>query len=144
GSAAQCFYQKHPGPAFASSLPRVPIEESDGVEDYVYLESVADIVALVQAGVLEIHAWGSTVEDLERPDLVVFDLDPADDVPFAYTKQTARRMRELLAKLGLEGFLRTTGGKGLHVVVPLVPGSDWDTVKAFTKGVAEALAAEDP
>lgn len=144
GSEAQCFYQKHPGPAFASSLPRVPVEESDGVEEYAYLESVSDIVALVQAGVLEIHAWGSTVDDLERPDLVVFDLDPSEDVAFDYTKRIARQMRDLLARLGLEGFLRTTGGKGLHVAVPLLPDSDWDTVKAFTKGVAEAVAASDP
>lgn len=144
GSEEQCFYQKHPGPAFASSLPRVPIEESDGVEDYLYLESVSDIVALVQAGVLEIHIWGSTVADLERPDILVFDLDPSEDVPFDFTKRIARQTRDLLARLGLSGFLRTTGGKGLHVVVPLVPDLEWDDAKAFAKGFAEAVAASDP
>lgn len=144
GSEEQCFYQKHPGPAFASSLPRVPIEESEGVEDYLYLESVADIVALIQAGVLEIHAWGSSVDDLERPDQLVFDLDPADDVPLEFTKRMARTTRDVLAQLGLTGFLKATGGKGLHVVVPLTPDTDWDTTKAFAKGVAEAIAAGDP
>src|SRR5690606_10826040 len=82
GSESQCFYQKHPGASFAASLPRVPIEESEGVEDYVYLESETDLVALVQSGVLEIHAWNSTVADLEHPDMMVFDLDPSEDVDF--------------------------------------------------------------
>ena len=144
GSDAQCFYQKHPGAAFAADLPRVSIEESEGVEDYLYLKSPADTVALVQAGVLEVHAWGSKVDDLERPDQLVFDLDPSADVPWSYTKKTALSLRDLLRRLGLEGFLRTTGGKGLHVVVPLTPDSDWDTAKAFAKGVADALTATDP
>ena len=144
GSEAQCFYQKHPGPAFAASLPRVPIEESEGVEDYLYLKTVSDLVALVQAGVLEVHAWGSTVEDLERPDMLVFDLDPSDGVAFTYTKSVATDLRDVLAGLGLTGFLRTTGGKGLHVVVPLTPDSDWDTAKEFAKTVAQGLADRDP
>lgn len=144
GSESQCFYQKHPGASFAASLPRVPIEESEGVEDYVYLESETDLVALVQSGVLEIHAWNSTVADLEHPDMMVFDLDPSEDVAFEFTKQTARNVRELLGRLGLESFLRTTGGKGLHVVVPLEPRSDWDGVKAFARGLAQAVAASDP
>lgn len=144
GNEKHCFYQKHPGPAFAADLPRARIEESDGVQDYLYLESVPDIVALVQAGVLEIHAWGSTVNDLERPDMLVFDLDPAEKVPFDFTKKVARQTRNLLGELGLSGFLKSTGGKGLHVVVPLEPDAGWDEAKVFAKGVAEALAASDP
>jgi len=144
GSEGQCFYQKHPGAGFATHLPRVAIEESAGVDDYLYLESVPDLIALVQAGVLEIHVWNSPVDDLERPDMLVFDLDPADGVDFAFTKATARRLRDLLESLDLTGFLRTTGGKGLHVVVPLVPASGWDGVKVFARGVAELLAATDP
>lgn len=144
GSEAQCFYQKHPGAGFATSLPRVAIQESEGVDDYVYLETETDLVALVQSGVLEIHAWNSTVADLERPDMLVFDLDPSEDVAFDVTKATARDLRELLGRLGLAAFLRTTGGKGLHVVVPLKPQSDWDGVKAFARGVAETMAASDP
>jgi bifunctional non-homologous end joining protein LigD len=144
GSEEQCFYQKHPGTSFAASLPRVPIEESDGVDDYVYLESEADLIALVQSGVLEIHAWNSTVADLEHPDMMVFDLDPSEDVDFEFTKATARALRDLLDRLGLGAFVRTTGGKGLHVVVPLVPKSGWDGVKAFARGLSETLAATDP
>lgn len=144
GSEGQCFYQKHPDAAFAASLPRVAIEESDGVDDYAYLESAADLVALVQAGVLEIHVWNSKVRDLERPDMLVFDLDPSDDVDFSFTKATANRLKDMLERLGLGAFLRTTGGKGLHVVVPLEPHSDWDRAKAFARGVAELLASDDP
>ena len=143
GSEEQCFYQKHPGASFAASLPRVPIQESDGIDDYVYLESEADLVALVQSGVLEIHAWNSTVKDLERPDMLVFDLDPSEGVDFEFTKATARQMRDLLRRLGLESFVRTTGGKGLHVVVPLEPRSEWDAVKAFARGLSETVAAAD-
>lgn len=144
GADEQCFYQKHPGAGFAATLPRVPIEESEGVEDYLFLEEPAHLVALVQSGVLEIHAWNSRVDDLERPDTLVFDLDPSDGVALAFVKDTARRVRDLLEQLGLVGFLRATGGKGLHVVVPVVPEHDWDHVKAFARGVAEAVAAADP
>lgn len=143
GTAEQCFYQKHPGPSFAPGLPRIEIQEKEDLEDYVYLESVPHLVSLVQLGVLEIHAWGSTVDHLEQPDIVVFDLDPSPGVDLDYTKEIARRLRDLLTKLGLGAYLRVTGGKGLHVVVPLVPEADWDAVKGFAKAVAEALAATD-
>jgi bifunctional non-homologous end joining protein LigD len=144
GSEEQCFYQKHPGAGFAASLPRVPIEESDGVAEYVYLESERDLIALVQSGVLEVHAWNSTVADLEHPDMLVFDLDPSEGVEFEFTKATARALRDLLGRLDLGAYVRTTGGKGLHVVVPLVPKSDWDGIKAFARGLSETMAATDP
>ncbi len=144
GTADQCFYQKHPGPSFAPGLPRIAIQEKEDVDDYVYLESVQHLISLVQLGVLEIHAWGSTVDHLEQPDIVVFDLDPGPGVDIGFTKEVARRMRDLLGRLGMSAFLRATGGKGLHVVVPLEPQADWDAVKGFAKAVAEALAATDP
>lgn len=144
GSESECFYQKHPGAGFAADLPRVPIEESDGTADYVYLESVEHLVALVQVGVLEIHAWNSRVDDLERPDMLVFDLDPSEGVDFDFTKDTALQLRDLLSRLGLASFLRATGGKGLHVVVPLKPAADWDAVKTFAHAVARTLADTDP
>ncbi len=144
GSEEQCFYQKHPGAGFAARLPRVPIEESDGVAEYVYLDTERDLIALVQSGVLEVHAWNSTVADLEHPDMLVFDLDPSEGVEFEFTKATARALRDLLGRLDLGAYVRTTGGKGLHVVVPLVPKSDWDGVKAFARGLSETMAATDP
>ena len=144
GSEEQCFYQKHPGAGFAARLPRVPIEESDGVAEYVYLDTERDLIALVQSGVLEVHAWNSTVADLEHPDMLVLDLDPSEGVEFEFTKATARALRDLLGRLDLGAYVRTTGGKGLHVVVPLVPKSDWDGIKAFARGLSETMAATDP
>lgn len=144
GTAAQCFYQKHPGPSFAPGLPRIEIQEKEDVEDYVYLESVSHLVSLVQLGVLEVHGWGSTVDHLEQPDIIVFDLDPGPGVDLDYSKGIARRLRDLLNRLGMGAYLRVTGGKGLHVVVPLVAEAGWDAVKGFAKAVAEALAATDP
>lgn len=144
GVGGDCFYQKHPSGAFEPGLPQVRIQEKDEVDDYHYLTSVADLVSLVQYGALELHVWGSTVDRLEQPDRLVFDLDPSPGVPFEVTKRTARRLRELLASLGLPPYLRATGGKGLHVVVPLVPAAGWDEAKAFAHAVARALEAADP
>lgn len=144
GQEGSCFYQKHPGAAFAGHIPRVSIEEEEGFSDYLYVRDTADVVALVQAGVLEIHAWGSVIETLERPDILVFDLDPAADVPFTRLKQHARGLRRLLHKIGLTAFLRVTGGKGLHLVVPIEPDTDWDTAKSFSKAVARTMAEANP
>src|SRR5690606_37312361 len=144
GVAGHCFYQKHPSESFAPDLPRLTIEEKEGPDEYFYVESVAHLVSLAQLGVVELHVWGSRVDDLERPDLLVFDLDPSPGVPFAVTKRTARRLRERLDALGLAPYLRATGGKGLHVVAPLVPQAGWDEVKRFAEAVAGSLAAEDP
>ena len=144
GTEEACFYQKHPGEAFARDLPRVAIEERAGPREYAYVESVADLVRLVQAGVLEIHVWGCRVDAVERPDLLVIDLDPGPDVPWRTTMATALALRERLHDLGLHGFARTTGGKGLHVVVPLARRHGWDEVKAFARALCEQHAASDP
>jgi bifunctional non-homologous end joining protein LigD len=97
----------------------------------------------VQAGVLEVHVWGSRIDQVERPDIMVIDLDPSPDVPWATTRATTRELRDRLAGLGLTGFLRTTGGKGLHVVVPLQRRHGWDEVKSFARALCERLAASD-
>ncbi|HEX7041034.1 MAG TPA: non-homologous end-joining DNA ligase [Trueperaceae bacterium] len=144
GLAGGCFYQKHPGESLDPDLPRVVIEEKEGPDEYVYVTEVAHLVGLVQVGVVELHTWGSTVERLEEPDRLVFDLDPSPGVPFDVTKETAQRLRRLLERLGLTPFLRATGGKGLHVVAPLEPESGWDDVKSFAETVAATLASADP
>jgi bifunctional non-homologous end joining protein LigD len=143
GRAKTCFYQKHPGDAFPRDLPLVPIEESSGVKHYAYVRTIADLVGLVQAGVLEVHVWGSRIDDVERPDLMVIDLDPWPDVPWATTREAARTLRARLEDLGLAGFLRTTGGKGLHVVVPLRREHGWDEVKSFARALCERIAEAD-
>ncbi|HEX7038438.1 MAG TPA: DNA ligase D [Pseudomonadales bacterium] len=143
GQTGQCFYQKHPGQAIPADLPRTSIREKEGKADYLYVDDLRDLIGLVQAGTLELHVWGSRVEDHERPDTLVFDLDPGSGVAWPTMLEVARALRERLRDLDLEGFVRTTGGKGLHVVVPIEPRLGWDEVKAFTRAVAEAHARDD-
>lgn len=144
GRSRQCFFQKHPGVAVPEEVPRIPIREKHGKADYLYVGEIAHVVALVQIGVLELHVWGSRVEDLERPDILVFDLDPGEDVEWRALIRTARDLRDRLEALGLIPFLRTTGGKGLHLVVPVEPRLDWDSAKSFTRSIAKRHAADDP
>jgi bifunctional non-homologous end joining protein LigD len=139
-----CFYQKHWPKSQARSVPRIRLREGHSVGDYVYVRSLAELVTLVQHGALEFHPWGCRVDDAEHPDLLVFDLDPAPGVAWEEVLRTARELRERLAGLGLSAFPRTTGGKGLHLVVPLKPSADWDTLKAFARAVAEQHAGDEP
>ncbi len=144
GRAKACFFQKHPGQTFGPELPRVRIQEKSGGAEHLYVRRLPDLVALVQMGTLELHVWGSRVSDLEHPDLLVLDLDPGPGVAWSDVLRAARSLNDRLAQLGLAGFPRTTGGKGLHVVVPLEPSLDWDGVKAFARGVAHAHAHDEP
>jgi bifunctional non-homologous end joining protein LigD len=144
GRDGQCFFQKHPDKAMAEDIPRVSIREKTRTADYLYVKRIRDVVSLVQAGTLELHVWGSRVDNLEQPDIVVFDLDPGDDVSWRSVLDAARSLRARLEDLDLTSFVRTTGGKGLHLVVPLKPRLGWDEVKAFARGVAEAHARDDP
>ncbi len=144
GRARACFFQKHPGDTMSDAIPRVPIREKSDVRQYMYVEKISDVIRLVQMGVLELHVWGSTVEDLERPDLIVFDLDPGPGVAWSEVIDAAKLLRDLLAAAKLATFPRLTGGKGLHVVVPLLPSAEWDAVKAFSQAVAQSVARDDP
>src|SRR5690606_17087857 len=101
-------------------------------------------LSLVQLGALELHVWGARDDRLERPDRLVFDLDPDTSLPFARVIEAARRVRERLAEVGLESFVKTTGGKGLHVVAPVARRSGWDEVKGFCRAVAVDLATREP
>jgi bifunctional non-homologous end joining protein LigD len=139
-----CFYQKHIDKAWSEEIERVEIPESDGFGVYAVANSVAALVGLVQKGVIELHVWGSTTRDLARPDRMVLDLDPDASVAWREVMAAARATRDRLADIGLEAFLKTSGGKGLHVVVPLAPRHEWDEVKAFSRAIAEALAADHP
>lgn len=139
-----CFYQKHLAKSQARSVPRVSIQEGGNVREYVYVNSLADIESLVQHGVLEFHTWGCQVDDVEHPDLLVFDLDPAAEAAWAEVLRTARELRDRLHGLGLTAFPRTTGGKGLHLVVPLRPRADWELAKAFAHLVVEQHARDEP
>lgn len=144
GYTGDCFFQKHPGQTLGKSLERVMIQEKNKKSAYVYIQSLADLIALVQVGTLELHAWGSRIEEPERPDTLVFDLDPAEGIPLSEVVRVARSLRERLTGLGLISFPRTTGGKGFHLVVPIAPEHNWDKVKTFCKRVAQAEAKADP
>jgi len=139
-----CFYQKHLPRTQAGAVSRIAISEGETSGDYVYVRSLADLLALVQHDVLEFHAWGCRVEDIEHPDILVFDLDPAPEVAWDAVLRTARELRERLRQLGLTAFPRTTGGKGLHLVVPLRPEADWHQAKEFARAVVERHAHDEP
>jgi bifunctional non-homologous end joining protein LigD len=144
GWGKECFYQKAADRGAADVLDRVRVTTSEGPTFYVAANSVAAIVALLQMGVLEIHPWGSTSEHLDRPDRIVFDFDPADDLPWSHLVEAVKLIRTLLDEIGLKGFLRTTGGKGLHVVVPVQATRSWDDIKGFSKAIAELFVATFP
>jgi bifunctional non-homologous end joining protein LigD len=144
GTAKACFFQKH----MIQGLKHVGAaklkEESGAQATYIYPIDASSVIELVQFGALEFHPWGATIEQPDKADRVVFDLDPGEDVAWDRVVAAARLVRRLLSQLGLESFLRTTGGKGLHVVVPLNPGCPWPQVKGFAQGFASTLAQAHP
>lgn len=144
GEGGTCFYQKHVGAGVPDSIGRVEIAEKLGKRTCLVVEDLAGLIATVQIGVLELHPWGSTVARLETPDRITFDLDPDIGLPWERVTGAAIALREALLAIGLRSFAKTTGGKGLHVVVPIAPKLDWDAVREFSKWVAERFAASDP
>ncbi|MCK0538005.1 DNA ligase D [Alcanivorax quisquiliarum] len=144
GLATECFFQKHPRQMLAERVPRIHIKGKTSAGDYVYVQELADLIALVQAGVMELHPWGSRVDDLEHPDQLVFDLDPDEGISWRRTVAVAHQMAERLTDLELTPFVRTTGGKGLHIVVPLVPRAGWDDSKAFARALCQRMADDQP
>ena len=144
GLGKECFYQKHLSAGVPDALRRVEIAEKSGSEIYLVIENLRSLIALVQIGALEIHPWGSTVAKLETPDRITFDFDPDAGLPWGRVAEAALEMREALLGIGLQSFAKTTGGKGLHVVVPVVPKLGWDAVKEFAKWVAERFVAAYP
>jgi bifunctional non-homologous end joining protein LigD len=144
GVGHECFYQKHPGPWTPPSLRRVRIREKSKTDEYLVIEDVAGLVGLVQMGVLEIHTWNAQADRLETPDRLVFDLDPGPDVPWRAVLTAASLVRAALEAQGLESFVKTTGGKGLHIVTPIKPGPAWPACVAFARHVVDGLVAETP
>jgi bifunctional non-homologous end joining protein LigD len=145
GAAKLCFFQKHIKKGMPDALKSVDVREGDGeIAQYLMIDDTAGLVSVAQIGGLEIHLWGSTAKKLERPDRLVFDLDPDPTVDFAAVRDAARDVRDLLQTAGLASFPLVTGGKGIHVVVPLDASQDWDTVKSFARGVATKLANNEP
>ena len=145
GVAQKCFFQKHDPGTFGKHVKHVPIKESGGkTEDYIYVEDGHGILACVQMGTIEFHGWGSMVGKLDYPDRLVFDLDPDEGLDFKKVREAAKRVRDALAELGLQSFPMLTGGKGIHVVVPLDASANWDRVKVFAERFTRAAAEIDP
>lgn len=145
GRSKACFFQKHAGPGFPEQFGTVSIAEKKGAERaYVLVESEAALAACAQIGVLELHVWGSRKDAIEKPDRLVFDLDPDEAVPFAEVREAARELAGILEQAGLRCFPLVTGGKGVHLVVPLLRRHSWDQVGAFAEAFAEKIAALDP
>jgi bifunctional non-homologous end joining protein LigD len=144
GLKKQCFYQRHTTESLHDPIRRISVKEGKSTVSYVSVDSTAGLIALVQMGVLEIHTWGARQDHLEQPDRLTFDLDPDPALPWQRIREAALALRERLTGLGLGAFVKTTGGKGLHVVVPITPKQDWESVKTFAKKVAEDLNAESP
>jgi bifunctional non-homologous end joining protein LigD len=128
----------------SDAVPRMSIREKKKTGEYRYVESVESLVALIEAGVVEWHVWNALVDDVERPDRVVFDIDPGDGVPWSRVVAAARRLRAMLRGRDLESWVKTTGGKGLHVVVPFRREHHWDDVFEFARAISEQLAGDDP
>ncbi|WP_051329289.1 DNA ligase D [Geminicoccus roseus] len=143
GIGGKCFFQKSPWRGIGQAVS-VLENPGDGGDTVLAIENLDGMIALVQGGVLEVHPWGVRVDDLGHPDQLTFDLDPDPGIGWEALKQAALEVRARLAESGLQSFLKTTGGKGLHVVVPLKPRADWTAAKAFAKDLAGAMAKDSP
>jgi bifunctional non-homologous end joining protein LigD len=144
GRAAQCFYQKHFEGAIGPGLHTVSIKESEGKRKYLVADTPEGLVWLAQNGILEIHTWGCREDDIEHPDRIVFDLDPGPGVEWSLLKHGALDVRKRLTAAGLSPLVKTTGGKGLHIVAPVKPARSWDQLKEFCREIAAAMTAENP
>ncbi|HEX3928216.1 MAG TPA: DNA ligase D [Gemmatimonadales bacterium] len=144
GMAGECFFQKHWSGKLPPGLGTVSITEKNGTREYLVVNNAAGLVSLVQFGALELHLWSVRADNVEAPDRVVFDLDPGDGVPWSRVRDAARDVRGVLQHLGLESWIKLTGGKGVHVVVPIARRGTWEEVSSFARALAEYMAARDP
>jgi bifunctional non-homologous end joining protein LigD len=145
GGHGQGFYQKHASDGFPNEISQVAVKESSGeTENYMYVRDANGLVAAVQMGTLEFHIWGSRVDTLETPDRLVFDLDPDPSIGFETVKAAAVAVRDALAEIGLRSLPMVTGGKGVHVIVPLIAHATWPQAKAFAKTFAQSFVDRDP
>lgn len=144
GITGQSFFQKHAWKGLNPNIALVTDPKDKDDEPLISINDLDGLIGLVQSAVLEIHPWGSTVKDWEHPDIIIMDLDPGDGVPWESVIEAAHETRRRLEEAGLNAFVKTSGGKGLHVVAPVKPKAAWPEVKAFTKGIADAMAADSP
>ena len=144
GRQKKCFYQRHAGSGVPAELGEVEISGFEESGAYLFIKDVKGLIAMVQMGVLEMHPWGARIDRPERAERMIFDLDPGEGLGFSDVVPAALEVRATLADMGLASFVKTTGGKGLHVVAPIERRHEWREVKTFAKRVAESLAAAAP
>jgi bifunctional non-homologous end joining protein LigD len=145
GQEGECFFQKHWLPKGGAAISTKLVAEGDSeAKPYAFASTPRDLVALVQNGVIEVHVWGSRYDAIEKPDRIVLDLDPGDGVTWATIQKAAVQVRALLTEIGLESWVKLTGGKGVHIVVPIERRVDWNVLSSFAKAVAERLVRDSP
>jgi bifunctional non-homologous end joining protein LigD len=146
GSGKPCFFQKHVNHLLPSGIGAVdvPDKKTGKIEPYITLSTAEALAGLAQIGVLEVHPWGSRNDDLEHPDRIIIDLDPDAAISWTRLAESAAEVRKQLKKLRLESFLKSTGGKGLHVVVPIVPEYDWAAIKQLAHALVLQMEKEQP
>jgi bifunctional non-homologous end joining protein LigD len=144
GTKADCFYQRNVGSGLGADVHPFLWKYKGRSYKYIYVTDDKGIMEMIQMGVIEIHPWGSTIDKVHTPDRMIFDLDPDPSVPFSEVKQAALEIRTRLAQVELDSFLKCTGGKGLHVVVPLAPKTPWDEVKSWASAFARTMVEEAP
>jgi bifunctional non-homologous end joining protein LigD len=144
GIAGPCQFLRHAKAWGPNALRRVRIREKTKIGEYLVADTVAAVVALAQVGIIEIHTWNSTADDVERPNRMVWDLDPGPEVTWKQTVAAARLLRDVLETLGLASWVKTTGGRGLHVVVPITPSVDWSACLSFSRDVGEVIVRTNP
>jgi len=144
GIGNQCFYQRSPGKGLGADVKPFKFKHKGKSYEYLYIEDAKGLLEVIQMGAIEIHPWGASIDDIDHPDRMIFDLDPAPDVPFDAVKLAAQDLRKRLKRKGLESMLKCTGGKGLHVTVPLSEKDDWDSVKTFAAGLAHEMVEAVP
>ncbi|EJJ27294.1 DNA ligase D [Rhizobium sp. CF142] len=143
-SGHQRFFQKHAWKGMNDHIEEITDPKDKGGEKLLRITDFDGLVALVQSAVLEIHPWGTTTENWEKPDMITMDLDPGEDVPWENVIAAAYELKERIEGEGLAAFVKTSGGKGLHVVTPLEPKAGWDEVKGFAKWLADSMSEDDP
>ena len=139
-----CRFMRHSGERAPKQVRVVNIQEQTKIGDYMVIDDLAGLIALAQRNIIEFHTWNSMADRVERPNRVVLDLDPGPDVAWKQTIEAARLVRASLEGIGLKSWLKTTGGKGLHIVVPIEPRHDWSECLAFAKSVAGEIVEHDP
>jgi bifunctional non-homologous end joining protein LigD len=144
GASGGCFYQRSPGKGLGPDVKPYTWKHKGKSYEYLYVEDAKGLIEFVQMGSIEMHPWGARVENIDHPDRLIFDLDPANDVPFEAVKLAAHDLRKRLKAKGLTSYLKCTGGKGLHVSVPLDEKSTWAEVKAFCAEIANAMVRDAP